>query len=66
MRSENGVRRVKLALSGRVEDSGQEASPWWEGGEYQGAFLGAGNNQGGDGWESVEEERAVGADGPQN
>ena len=44
----------------------REASPWWEGGKYQGAFLGAGSDQGGDGWESVEEERAVGADGPQN
>lgn len=66
MRSESGVRRVKLALPGRVEDSGQRSQSLVGGGKYQGAVLGADNDQGGDGWESVEEERAVGADGPQN
>ena len=44
----------------------REASPGWEGRKYQGAVLGAGSVRGGDGWESAEEERAVGADGPQN
>lgn len=64
MRSESGVRRVKPAQPGRVEDGGQRSG--WEGGKYQGAVLGAGSVRGGDGWESAEEERAVGAVGPQN
>lgn len=41
MRSESGVRRVKPAQPGRVEDGGQRSG--WERGKYQGVVLGAGS-----------------------